>query len=192
METLKYTKVRKVKSPIRAHAEDAGLDFYVPEDLYVEQLIEKCNVTGDQLEIDSENGVISAIHLKPGQSVLIPSGIHVKVPFGYMLVYMNKSGIASKHHLHVGACVTGNTIVKTNHGNFTASTLTKNFCDKNGILINALNLKTNTIEQHVCDGFRRVKVSKCLRVTFDDGTVIEGDEEHQIWHDNKWVMLKDL
>lgn len=105
METLKYTKVRKVKSPIRAHTEDAGIDFYVPEDLHTEQLIEKCNVTGDQLEIDSENDVISAIHLKPGQSVLIPSGIHVKVPFGYMLVYMNKSGVASKRHLHVGACV---------------------------------------------------------------------------------------
>lgn len=28
---LKFTKVRKVKSPLRAHPSDAGVDFYVPE-----------------------------------------------------------------------------------------------------------------------------------------------------------------
>lgn len=33
METLKYCKVRKVKSINRAHPEDAGIDFYIPEDI---------------------------------------------------------------------------------------------------------------------------------------------------------------
>ena len=51
------------------------------------------------------NGVVKSITLAPGQSILIPSGVHVKVPNGYALVYMNKSGVASKKHLHVGACV---------------------------------------------------------------------------------------
>ena len=35
METLKYCKVRKVKSIARAHVDDAGIDFYIPEDLTV-------------------------------------------------------------------------------------------------------------------------------------------------------------
>ena len=43
--------------------------------------------------------------LDPHQSVLIPSGIKVKVPDGYMLQFNNKSGIASKKGLIVGASV---------------------------------------------------------------------------------------
>lgn len=105
METLKYTKVRKVKSIARAHADDAGIDFYIPEDITNDQLLEKSHVTKDYLDVRETDGFISEIVLHPGQSVLIPSGIHVKVPHGHALIYMNKSGVASKKHLHVGACV---------------------------------------------------------------------------------------
>lgn len=190
---LKYTKVRKVKSIARAHAEDAGIDFYIPEDLNAEEFISKILVTKDNVDLSvDENGIITNITLKAGQSVLIPSGIHVKIPHGYALIYMNKSGVASKKHLHVGACVTGNTEIKTNKGLFSAVTLTKDFCENNDILVYTKNLQTNNIEQHKCDGFRQVKTSKCIRVTFDDGSVIEGDEEHQILIDGKWIMLKDL
>ena len=45
METLKYCKVRKVKSPARAHATDAGLDWFVPEDLTIEEMQEKDKIT---------------------------------------------------------------------------------------------------------------------------------------------------
>lgn len=103
---LKYCKVRKVKSIARAHADDAGIDFYVPEDLTVEVMKSKIAVTNDDVDmLVDDNDVVLAISLKPGQSVLIPSGIHVKIPDGYALIYMNKSGVASKRHLHVGACV---------------------------------------------------------------------------------------
>lgn len=105
METLKYCKVRKVKSIARAHADDAGIDFYIPEDLTVQQFAEKCGMTKDVVQTMSEGEYITSIEIKPGQSVLIPSGIHVKVPDGYALIYFNKSGVASKKHLHVGACV---------------------------------------------------------------------------------------
>lgn len=105
METLKYCKVRNVKSIARAHAEDAGIDFYIPEDLTDEVLKTKCDVTKNYLTTTLENGFIKEIVLHPGESVLIPSGIHVKIPHGYALIYMNKSGVASKKHLHVGACV---------------------------------------------------------------------------------------
>jgi len=31
--------------------------------------------------------------------------MHLKIPEGYALIYFNKSGVASKKHLHVGASV---------------------------------------------------------------------------------------
>jgi dUTP pyrophosphatase len=106
METLKYCKVREVKSPNRAHPEDAGIDFYVPTTIDVDTFNEKCKVTEDSPEYKlDDNGNITEITIHPGESVLLPSGIKVKVPSGYMLQFTNKSGVASKKHLIVGANV---------------------------------------------------------------------------------------
>ena len=77
---MKVQRVRKVKLPTRGTPKSAGLDFYVPDD-YEDRRI------------------------SPGQSVLIPSGIRVEVPEGYALIAFNKSGIAVKKQLYVGACV---------------------------------------------------------------------------------------
>lgn len=106
METLKYTKVRQVKSPVRAHEFDAGIDFFVPEDLDVKTIKEKCDMTccHPDIKYDDRN-IVKQIILRPGQSILIPSGIHVKLPHGYAMIYFNKSGVASKKHLQIGACV---------------------------------------------------------------------------------------
>ena len=104
METLKYTKVREVKSPIRAHEFDAGLDFFVPSNLTLKDMQPKYDAVGCTPQtVVGEDGCIKSWELKPGESILIPSGIKVKVPDGYMLQYHNKSGIASKRHLLVGA-----------------------------------------------------------------------------------------
>ena len=78
---VKMSKTRDVKVPQRANSgADAGIDFFVPNDF----------VTQD---------------LQPGQSVKIPAGIKVEVPAGYALVFFNKSGVAAKRSLIVGACV---------------------------------------------------------------------------------------
>lgn len=111
METLKYCKIRNVKSPTRAHETDAGIDFFVPEDLTVGEMKEKFALTGHDLNLIVDNELndpndtakIKSFILEPGQSILIPSGIKVKVPDGYMLQFHNKSGIASKRGLLVGA-----------------------------------------------------------------------------------------
>ena len=104
-QTLKYCRVRKVKNPDRAHPFDAGIDFYVPEDLTADTMKEK-NVSGCDIAIKfGSNGFVKSFKLKPNESVLIPSGIKVNVPEGYMLQYANKSGIASKKGLLVGACI---------------------------------------------------------------------------------------
>ena len=69
------------KLPVRAHETDAGMDFFFSP------------IEG------------SAARIKPGQSVLLETGIKMEVPSGTMLQIMNKSGIASKRNLITGACV---------------------------------------------------------------------------------------
>ena len=75
---LKYVKVRDVKSPKRANSTDAGIDFFVPEDIQTRVIF-------------------------PSESILIPSGIKVDVPSGWALIFKNKSGVATKKGLIVGA-----------------------------------------------------------------------------------------
>lgn len=107
METLKYCKVRNVKNPNRAHDGDAGIDFYMPYDLDSDILADKGKVT-NCININfslNDNYCIDTITLQPKESILIPSGIKVNVPYGYALVFMNKSGIAAKKHLYVGSSV---------------------------------------------------------------------------------------
>lgn len=41
----------------------------------------------------------------PGESVLVPTGCTFGIPHGYMMEIKNKSGIAYKRQLLVGACV---------------------------------------------------------------------------------------
>ena len=77
---MKVQKLRDVKTPNRGTSTSAGIDFYVPEDF-------------------------ETATLKPGESVLIPSGIKMQLPRGYALVAFNKSGVAVKQGLSVGACV---------------------------------------------------------------------------------------
>ena len=77
---LKYTKIKDVKNPIRAHSTDAGIDFFVPNDFK--------NIT-----------------LNPGEDILIDSGIKVIVPRGYALIFKEKSGVAVKRKFTIGAAV---------------------------------------------------------------------------------------
>ena len=103
-ETLKYVKTREVKSPCRAHGTDAGIDFFVPTSLTQDDMAQKYKDVNSYPTVEvGEDGFINKWILLPGESILIPSGIKVKVPDGYMLQFHNKSGVASKRHLLVGA-----------------------------------------------------------------------------------------
>ena len=77
---MKFLKIRHVKDPTRGTSKSAGIDLYIPFE-------------------------ITTIELKPGESTLIPSGLKVDVPKNHVFVAMNKSGIATKKGLSVGACV---------------------------------------------------------------------------------------
>ena len=83
-------RVQKVhenaKMPVRAHPTDAGMDlFFCPP---------------PKPELDSQIETVL-----PFGSSVIPTGLKIEVPEGYMLEIKNKSGIASKRSLLVGACV---------------------------------------------------------------------------------------
>ena len=68
--SMRFLKVRDVKSPERGTQYSAGIDFFVPNDFV-------------------------ACTLAPGEDVLIPSGIKVGLPPCTMLMGADKSGIAS-------------------------------------------------------------------------------------------------
>jgi len=85
---IKVYKLRpEAKLPTRAHQTDVGLDIYYCSD-------------GDKKLYNTEN-----FHIPPKTSRLLSTGIKVEIPYGYMLEIKNKSGIASKRQLIVGACV---------------------------------------------------------------------------------------
>lgn len=107
MDNLNIFKIRKVKTPCRAHFDDAGIDFFVPEDLTFAQMKSKFETTSCQVAVSfaDDKKTITSFHLAPGESILLPAGVKVAVPKGHALIFFNKSGIASKRHLLVGAAV---------------------------------------------------------------------------------------
>lgn len=85
---MKFIKVRDVKTPTRAE-DSAGIDFYIP----TKNSLSDTNFTSDSILIE------------PGKSVLVPSGIKVKIPKHTALIAFNKSGVCTKKDLICGACV---------------------------------------------------------------------------------------
>lgn len=77
---MKFIKIRDVKSPSRGTDNSAGIDFYVPNDQ-------------------------ETIRIFPNNSVLFPTGIKMNIPQDHVLIAFNKSGVATKRDLTVGACV---------------------------------------------------------------------------------------
>jgi dUTP pyrophosphatase len=79
---LEYARIREdAHPPERANPSDAGLDlFFNPED-------------GKEIAIE------------PGKSAVLPTGYRFGVPHGYMIEIKNRSSVAAKRSLLVGACV---------------------------------------------------------------------------------------
>jgi deoxyuridine 5'-triphosphate nucleotidohydrolase len=99
---IKFLKTREVKSPSRANAYDAGIDFYVPEltDEFIKVLKEK------NPQIDPRSFNKEGIFFHGTQRLLIPSGIHCQMSDSHRaLIAANKSGIATKYAIIFGAQV---------------------------------------------------------------------------------------
>ena len=105
-QTIKFLKVRDVKSPERGTVEAAGIDFFVPNcnEKFIEDLVQKnSNATLPVLVQVNDNQVY--ITIMPNSRVLIPSGIHSWMSPGTALIAANKSGVATKKGLVFGAQV---------------------------------------------------------------------------------------
>jgi len=89
---LHFFKVRPdAKLPVRAHSADAGMDlFYCPD---------------PNQDPDCFWKPEGEYRIPPGESCLVPTGLKVIVPASHMLEIKNKSGVAHKQKLIVGACV---------------------------------------------------------------------------------------
>lgn len=81
---LQYHRIREdARQPTRGHPSDAGLDvYYSPAD-----------------------GATSGHRIEPGESAILQTGLRFEVPHGYMLEVKNRSSVAAKRSLIVGACV---------------------------------------------------------------------------------------
>ena len=77
---MKFTKIRKVKSPVREFDNDSGIDFYIPEDFW-------------------------KIKILPWDNITIPLWLKIILPEWKDLTFVNKSWIASKTWLIVWACL---------------------------------------------------------------------------------------
>lgn len=77
---MKFCKIRNVKSPVRGTGKAAGIDFFVPS-------------------FGGNKGFI----VNPGTDVLIPSGIKMEIPEGYMLMAADKSGVVTSKWACLGA-----------------------------------------------------------------------------------------
>ena len=119
--SFKFVRVRDVHVPTRANQGDAGMDFYVPNDLTVDDLI-KCNTNTyignwsitDPIKVPSNEvyGLINEaddlcrISIGPHATCVIPSGIcGILEPEASMLQANDKSGISSKKKLKVTASI---------------------------------------------------------------------------------------
>jgi len=95
---IKYFKSRKVKSPVRAHSTDAGIDFMIPS--FTNEFKNKLCELNPHLFINDE-----IIKIGPNEKILIPSGIHTKFDHTHALIAFNKSGVSSKLGIIAGAKV---------------------------------------------------------------------------------------
>lgn len=80
MDKIYVKKIRpEAKLPVRANPSDAGADvFYCGHE---------------------------PVTIAPGQTVLLGTGLQVATPLGYVCEVKNRSGMAAKNQLVVGACV---------------------------------------------------------------------------------------
>ena len=80
---VEFKKRESAVSPTRSHASDAGLDVYFcPEDPEV-----------------------AFAKIQPGESARLSTGLSFGIPHGYMLQVCNRSSVAAKRNLVVGAHV---------------------------------------------------------------------------------------
>lgn len=122
---LRFALSRKVQLPKRAGEHEAGIDFFIPKDLTVDDIM-KANKDVPDITIFAgnsewpaagqiclhvnEEGFVSKIWFSAGSRIIIPSGVHALIePWDSELIAANKSGVSTKKGLIFGAQVVDST-----------------------------------------------------------------------------------
>lgn len=106
---LKYKKLHdQVKESQRANPSDAGLDlFFCPPDGKEEQIkgnfIEETWGGVQIREITRSLGKDKDIIINPGENAILPTGISLEIPHGFVGIVCNRSSISAKSSLLCGA-----------------------------------------------------------------------------------------
>ena len=132
-----FIRNKKVKIPERSGL-NAGIDFFIPKNF--------------------KNYI-----LKPGTQIKIASGIHVRIPKNHCLIAFNKSGIAVKHGLQVGACVIDENYTGEIHLNLFNVGNKDVLLKANQKIVQFILLKPNYIDLKECDS--KEKLYKNFNIT---------------------------
>lgn len=99
---VKFVKVRdNAVLPYKKHTNDAGYDLtWAPESKEIQRASKI--VEGNVIPCDG-------LEIPPGNSVLLKTGLKALFPEGYVLEVKNRSGVAAKRGLLVGACIVDST-----------------------------------------------------------------------------------
>lgn len=120
--SFKFVRVRDVHVPTRANQGDAGIDFYVPNNLTVDDIIKcntntyigSCSIYANNIQVHSnevyclinEVDDLCSILIGTHATCVIPSGIRgILEPEASMLQANDKSGVSSKKKLKVTASI---------------------------------------------------------------------------------------
>lgn len=111
MNRFRFTKVRDVQSPKRGNAGDAGMDFYTPVDLTLDDMVE-ANKNAENIVVSTEatgygmvkvildGDKVKTLRIGPHSRVIIPSGICGLIePLDSAFIAANKSGVSTKKGL---------------------------------------------------------------------------------------------
>ena len=98
---IEFLKTREVKEPKRSYG-DAGVDIYIPTK--TEEFVEVLKEKNKNIDI-----INNSILINPFEDILIPSGLKSYFTEDTALISLNKSGIATKKKLVVGAQVIDST-----------------------------------------------------------------------------------
>ena len=122
---LRFALNREVQLPKRAGEHEAGIDFFIPKNLTVEDILKANKDVPDIIIYEGHNNWPSAgtvclhtngseyvtdILFGAGSRIIIPSGVHALIePWNSELIAANKSGVSTKKGLIFGAQVVDST-----------------------------------------------------------------------------------
>ena len=85
---------------------DSFEEFRDPERGFLEAVVQyNARVFGHIFKLAFPSALTSEIQIAPGESITIPTGLSASIPHQFALDFKNKSGVASKQDLLVGACL---------------------------------------------------------------------------------------